>query len=435
MRLHLVDGTYELFRAHYAPRPDHCAPSGRDAKATVGIVESLLALLHDANEAVTHIAVVFDNPIRSFRNDLFPQYKSDEGVPPELRSQFDAAEEAVRSIGVTIWSMREYEADDGLASGARWFGDQVDEVRILSPDKDLGQCLQVDRVVQSDPGEAGSGDRMVEIDARRGRTVDDRMTKVEPNQRMVEVDASLGRIVGDRMTKIEPSQGTVKGDTGHGRIVDDRMAKVEPSQGKVEVEPSQGEVAGGREVQVDAGPRVGAGERVSQVDRREGAGAGERGIEIVGRQKKLGRVVQVDRRQRKVTDEAAFRAERGFGPRSMPDFLALVGDSADGIPGLRGFGKKSASMLLGVYEHLERIPADASRWTVTPRGAGQLAATLVAHRDDALLYRKLATLVDTVPIAESLEDLRFRGVPRERFMRWCDELGAARLKSVPRRWQ
>jgi 5'-3' exonuclease len=459
MRLHLVDGTYELFRAHYAPRPDHYAPSGRDAKATVGIVESLLALLHDANEAVTHIAVVFDNPIRSFRNDLFPQYKSDEGVPPELRSQFDAAEEAVRSIGVTIWSMREYEADDGLASGARWFGDQVDEVRILSPDKDLGQCLQVDRVVQSDPGEAGSGDRMVEIDARRGRTVGDRMTKIEPsqgtvkgemghgrtvddpmakiepNQGMVKVDTGHGRIVGDRMTKIEPSQGAVKGDTGHGRIVGDRMAKVEPSQGKVEVEPSQGEVAGGREVQVDAGPRVGAGERVSQVDRREGAGTGERGIEIVGRQKKLGRVVQVDRRQRKVTDEAAFRAERGFGPRSMPDFLALVGDSADGIPGLRGFGKKSASMLLGVYEHLERIPADASRWTVTPRGAAQLAATLVEHRDDALLYRKLATLVDTVPIAESLEDLRFRGVPRERFMRWCDELGVARLKTVPRRWQ
>jgi len=124
-----------------APRPDHREPSGMDAKATVGIVESLLALLHDPQEAVTHIAVAFDNPIYSFRNDLFPPYKSDEGVPPELRAQFDAAEHAVSSIGVRVWSMREYEADDGLASGARRFRDQVEQVRILTPDKDLGQCL------------------------------------------------------------------------------------------------------------------------------------------------------------------------------------------------------------------------------------------------------------------------------------------------------
>ena len=108
MRLHLIDGTYELYRAHYAPRPGHVDPSGRDAKATVGIAQSLLALLHDSDEAVTHLAVAFDNPIRSFRNDLFPYYKSDEGVPPELRSQFDAAEDAMRAIGVTVWSMHEY---------------------------------------------------------------------------------------------------------------------------------------------------------------------------------------------------------------------------------------------------------------------------------------------------------------------------------------
>jgi len=291
VRLHLVDGTYELYRAHYSPRPGHQAPSGRDAKATVGVVESMLALLHDAGEAVTHIAVAFDNPIRSFRNDLFPQYKSDEGVPPELRAQFDAVEEAVRSIGVVVWSMREYEADDGLASGARQFRDQVEQVRILTPDKDLGQCL--------------------------------------------------------------------KGD----------------------------------------------------------------------------RVVQVDRRQRKVVNEDAFRIERGFGPQSMPDFLALTGDTADGIPGLRGFGKKSASMLVGAYERLERIPADPLQWKVKPRGAVQLAATLLARRDDAILYRKLATLVDTIEFEGSLDDLRFRGVPRTRFERWCDELGAARLKTAPKRWQ
>ena len=98
MRLHLVDGTYELYRAHYAPRPDYREPSGMDAKATVGIVESLLALLHDPQEAVTHIAVAFDNPIRSFRNDLFPPYKSDEGVPPELRAQFDKVWDQLNKI-------------------------------------------------------------------------------------------------------------------------------------------------------------------------------------------------------------------------------------------------------------------------------------------------------------------------------------------------
>ena len=146
-------------------------------------------------------------------------------------------------------------------------------------------------------------------------------------------------------------------------------------------------------------------------------------------------MVQVDRRQKKVTSEAVFRAERGFAPASMPDFLALTGDTADGIPGLPGFGKKSAGMLLGVYERLERIPADPFQWKVKPRGALQLAATLVERRDDALLYRKLATLVDTVPVECSLEDLKFRGVPRERFERWCDELGVQRLKTVPKRWR
>jgi 5'-3' exonuclease len=291
MRLHLVDGTYELYRAHYSPRPDHRDPSGADAKATVGIVESMLALLHDADEAVTNIAVAFDNPIRSFRNDLYPPYKSDDGVPPELRAQFDAAEDAVRSIGVTVWSMREYEADDGLASGARRFRDEVEQVRILTPDKDLGQCIRGDRVVQ------------------------------------------------------------------------------------------------------------------------------------------------VDRRQKKVTNESAFRVERGFGPESMADFLALTGDSADGFPGLPGFGKKSAGLLIGAYERIERIPADSSEWKVKPRGALQLAATLAERRDEAFLYRKLATLIDTVAPEASLDDLKFNGVPRGRFERWCDDLGVQRLKTVPRRWQ
>jgi len=291
VRLHLVDGTYELFRAHYSKRPEHRAPDGWDAKATVGVVSSLLSLLHEEQEAVTHIAVAFDNPIRSFRNDLFADYKSDEGVEPALHAQFDTVEEGVAALGITVWSMREYEADDALATGARRFRDEVDQVRILTPDKDLGQCL-------------------------------------------------LGE-----------------------------------------------------------------------------------------------RVVQLDRRQKKFTDEAAFRARRGFGPASMPDFLALTGDAAAGIPGLAGFGETSAGALLGVYEHLEKIPEFPSQWTIKPRGALQLAATLAQHKEEALLYRRLATLVDTVPLPQSLADLRHQGVPRARFEAWCDRVGITTLKTVPRTWQ
>jgi 5'-3' exonuclease len=289
-RLHVVDGTYELFRAHYSKRPDHRAPAGWDAKATVGVVSSLLALVADPDEAVTHLAVAFDNPIRSFRNDLFAGYKSDEGVAPELRAQFDPVEDAVRAAGIVVWSMRDHEADDALATAAARFAGEVDQVRILSPDKDFGQCLRGERVVQ------------------------------------------------------------------------------------------------------------------------------------------------VDRRQQKVIDEAALRAARGFGPRSVPDFLALAGDTADGIPGLVGFGERGTSMLLGAYEHIENIPPHPFEWSVQPRGALRLAATLAAEREDALLYRRLATLVETVPLSESLEDLRFRGVPRARFEAWCDELGVTTLRTVPKLW-
>jgi 5'-3' exonuclease len=289
-RLHLVDGTYELFRAHYSKRPDHRAPGGWDAKATVGVASSMLALLADPSEAVTHIAVAFDNPIRSFRNDIFEDYKSDEGVPPELHAQFDPVEDAVRALGITVWSMKEFEADDGLATGARRFGDQVGQVRIMTPDKDLGQCLRGERVVQ------------------------------------------------------------------------------------------------------------------------------------------------VDRRQKKVTDEAAFRALRGFGPASMPDFLALTGDTADGIPGLDGFGEKAAGLLVGAYGTLEAIPDDAAKWSVQPRGAARLAQTLREQRADAMLYRKLATLEHDVPLPSALGDLRFAGVPRAKFLAWCDELGVTTLQSMPKRW-
>jgi 5'-3' exonuclease len=283
MRLHVVDGTYELFRAHFAPRPGHRAAAGWDAKATVGLATSLLALLHDPGEAVTHVAVAFDNPIRSFRNDLFAGYKSDEGVPPELRAQFDAAEDAVRALGVTVWSMREHEADDALATAAARFRGVVEQVRLLTPDKDLGQCLA------------------------------------------------------------------------------------------------------GREV------------------------------------------VMVDRMRRKELDEAGLLARRGIAPASVPDWLALVGDDADGIPGLAGFGEATAARLLAAHGHLEAIPASAAAWPPSIRGAAQLAATLAAEREAALLYRRLATLVTDVPLAESLDDLRWRGLPRARLEAWCAEVDARTL--------
>ena len=289
--MHLIDGTYELYRAHFAPRPPHEDPTGRDCKATVGVVASLLALLRDPTEAVTHIAVAFDNPIRSFRNDLFDAYKSDEGVPPELRAQFDRVEEAVRAIGVAVWSMRDFEADDGMAAGAHRFAAEVDQVRLMTPDKDLGQCLR----------------------------------------------------------------GT--------------------------------------------------------------------------------RVVQVDRRKNKVTDEATFRAEHGYGPASVPDFLALTGDTADGIPGLPGFGEKGAGLLVGAYEHLERIPDDWQTWTVKPRGAARLAAVLAEQRAEAMFYRKLATLDETAPVATSLDQVRFDGVPRARFAAWCREVGVDNLGGAAIRWR
>ncbi len=294
MRLHLVDGTFELFRAHYSRRPSHVAPGGREAKATVGLAASLLALLHDERESLTHVAVAFDNPIRSFRNDLWPGYKSDEGVPPELRAQFDAAEEAARALGVRVWSMREFEADDALAAAAARFRDEVEQVRILTPDKDLGQCL-------------------------------------------------AGR-----------------------------------------------------------------------------------------------KVVQVDRIRNREIDEEALAARRGIRPASVPDWLALVGDDADGIPGLPGFGEKTASALLARFLRIEEIPAAHLRWPPGIRGAELLAGALASARDVALLYRRLATLRLDVPLQDSLEDLRWNGVPRERFQAWCAAVGVGprfgASQARPTRW-
>lgn len=259
MRLHLVDGTFELYRAHFSRRPAH------PQKATRGLAQSLLALILDPKEQVTHIAVAFDNPIRSFRNDLFAGYKSDEGVPPELRAQFDSAEEAARAAGAVVWSMREFEADDALATAAARYGGQVEQVRILTPDKDLGQCLE--------------GDHVVQVDVIRKR----------------------------------------------------------------------------------------------------------------------------------VTNEEALRQRRGVNPASIPDLLALTGDDADGIPGLPGFGERTAAALLARFGHLEGIPLDGRGWPEAVRSADRLAATLRARLADVLLYRELATLRRDVPLRESLDDLRYLG--------------------------
>src|SRR5215471_10087846 len=205
-RLHLVDGTFELFRGHFSNRPSH------PKKAILALSTQLLWLLHDHTEAVTHIAVAFDNPIRSFRNELFAGYKTDDGVDEALLAQFDLAEETARALGLTVWSMDRWEADDALATGAARYLDHVEQVRILTPDKDLGQALR------------GS------------------------------------------------------------------------------------------------------------------------------------RVVQIDRMRKKEIDEARLRELRGILPASVPDWLALVGDTSDGIPGIPGFGEKTASALLATYIHLEAIP-------------------------------------------------------------------------------
>ncbi len=283
MRVHLVDGTYELFRAHYSKRPSHPSPAGKPLKATVGVVQSLLGLLEDRDEGVTHLAVAFDNPIESFRNELFEGYKTSQGMEPELLAQLDDVEQAVAALGVVVWSMKEFEADDALATAAARYSalPEVSQVRILTPDKDLGQCL--------------------------------------------------------------------KGD----------------------------------------------------------------------------KVVQVDRMRSKLITEASHRADKGLAPGSVPDFLALVGDTADGIPGLDGWGEKGAAQVLSAYPHLEDIPDLPYQWKVKPRGADNMAAALAQHRADALLYRTLATLRTDVPLREALEQLRWAGAPKAKWLAWCEAVGAS----------
>lgn len=291
-RLHLIDGTFELFRAHFTKRPGHTAPNGQEVKATAGLLSNLLALLADPKELPTHLGVAFDLPIRSFRNDLFAGYKSDDGIDPELYAQFALGIEATEALGLVAWKMDRWEADDALATAtARWKG-EVEQVRILTPDKDLGQCLD--------------------------------------------------------------------------------------------------------------------------------------GV----------KVVQVDRIRDAVIDEAAMTARRGVKPAQIPALLALIGDDADGIPGLAGFGEKGAAAVLSAHGSIAAIPDDPAQWKGKVRGAERLAETLRGQRKEAELYERLATLVTDVPLPQAtLGALEWQGVPRARFTALCERLGLQRLLTRPTRWQ
>jgi 5'-3' exonuclease len=274
-RVHLVDATYELFRAWFA-LPSAKAPDGREVGATRGVLSTLLALLRE--DGVTHVACATDAVVRSFRNELYAGYKTEAGVPADLLAQFPLVEEAMAALGLVVWPMVEFEADDALAAGAARFASEVEQVVIASPDKDLAQCV-------------------------RG-----------------------------------------------------------------------------------------------------------------------GHVVLLDRRRKQVLDEAGVRAKFGVAPRSIPDWLALVGDAADGYPGLPGWGARTAAAVLARYGAIEAIPAAAAHWEVAVRGAERLAATLAERRAEALLYKRLATLREDVPLREALDDLAWRG-PRPELRAFCERIG------------
>lgn len=275
MDVHLVDGTYELFRQHFG-RPEP-GPYG----ATIGVLGSTLGLFE---AGATHVGVASDHIIESFRNDLWPGYKTSAGMPPELLAQLDVVEDALDAMGVTVWPMVEYEADDAMAAAAAVAAkdDRVDQVIICTPDKDLGQC-------------------------------------------------------------------------------------------------------------------------------------------VVGK-----RVVQFDRRKNLVIDEDGVREKFGVGPASIPDYLALVGDSADGFPGLPGFGAKTASAVLARYEHLEDIPSAGAQWDVPGlRHVPRLAETLVENFELALLFRRIATVECDVAVG-TVDDWRWTG-PTSRFAETCEKLGSKSL--------
>ena len=262
MQIHLVDGTYELFR-HYYALPSAKDSAGREVAAVRGVLTSLLGML---NGGVSHLAVATDHVIESFRNELWPEYKTGEGIDPPLLAQFSLLEEELSAAGIVVWPMIEFEADDALASAAAFaeLDPRVERVVICTPDKDLAQCVR----------------------------------------------------------------GT--------------------------------------------------------------------------------RVVQLNRRTRVIRDEAGVIEKFGVSPESIPDYLALVGDAADGYPGLPGWGAKSTAAVLARFRHLEAIPADWRDWLVNASNASSLARTLIDNRDRAFLFRTLATLKTDIPLFEDVDQLRSR---------------------------
>jgi 5'-3' exonuclease len=281
MQVHLVDGTYELFR-HFFPLPSHVNAAGEEVAATRGVVGSVIQLLEGG---ATHVGVATDHVIESFRNDLWPTYKDGTGVEAALKSQFPILEEALVALGVAVFAMVEFEADDALGAAAAVAAadDRVERVWICTPDKDMGQCVG-------------------------------------------------------------------------------------------------------------------------------------------------GKVVQLDRRNNVVLGPDGVREKFGVDPESIPDYLALVGDSADGFPGLAGWGAKSAAAVLARYKHLEHIPEDPAEWDVSVRGGQKLAFTLVKERELAYLFRVLATLRLEAPVG-TVDDWEWKG-PKEGWPAMCDRLDAENL--IPR---
>src|SRR5271155_4468629 len=278
MKVHLVDGTYELFR-HFFGAPPHRTAEGHEVAAVRGVVGSVLQLL---GEGATHVGVATDHVIESFRNDLWPGYKTGEGVEPDLLAQFPLLEEALSALGIAVWPMVEFEADDALAAGATAAANdaRVEQVIICTPDKDLAQCVR----------------------------------------------------------------GT--------------------------------------------------------------------------------RTVQLNRRTGVVYDEAGVIQKFGVSPESIPDYLALVGDSADGYPGLPGWGAKSSAAVLAKFTHLESIPVDSTEWKVNATSASALAATLYRERERALLFRTLATLRTDIALFDNVDELRWAG-PTSAFVAIAERLDAA----------
>jgi len=279
--VHLVDGTYELFRYFMSPAAAFERTAPEELRAVRGVVTSMLGMLEGG---ATHLGVATDHVIESFRNGLWPGYKTGEGIDPVLYGQFEPLEEALRALGVVVWAMVEFEADDALAAAASMAAadPRVEQVIVCTPDKDLAQCVRGDRVVQ------------------------------------------------------------------------------------------------------------------------------------------------LDRRTREIRDESGVQQKFGVAPESIPDWLALVGDKADGFPGLPGWGARSAATVLARYRHLEDIPKQAARWDLSMRGTERLAATLVEQWERALLFRRLATLRADAPIGADVDALGWKG-PRAEFSDWARRCGAPAL--------